>query len=89
MIGIIDTESQNIGSLVNCLNYLKIKNSLIKNPNDLKKFKKIILPGVGSFDAVILATDHDDFNYSQIAKYAKIIIDTRGRFKQGSNIVKA
>ena len=61
MIGIIDTESQNIGSLVNCLNYLKIKNSLIKKSNDLKKFKKIILPGVGSFDAVIEALEKKNF----------------------------
>ena len=40
MIGIIDTESQNIGSLINCLNYLKIKSSLLKNPRKLKDLKK-------------------------------------------------
>ena len=36
MIGIIDTESQNIGSLINCLNYLEIKNYLIKKPHEAK-----------------------------------------------------
>ena len=41
MIGIIDTESQNIGSIVNCLKYLKIENSLIKNQNQLKSIKKL------------------------------------------------
>ena len=61
MIGIIDTESQNIGSIVNCLKYLKIENSLIKNQNQLKKYKKIILPGVGSFDAVMNALESKNF----------------------------
>ena len=42
-----------------------------------------------SFDAILLVTDHDAFDYSQISKNAKIIVDTRGRFKDGSNIVKA
>ena len=53
MIGIIDTESQNIGSLINCLNHLNIKSSLLKKPEETKTFKKIILPGVGSFDSVM------------------------------------
>jgi glutamine amidotransferase len=61
MIGIIDTESQNIGSIVNCLKYLKIENSLIKNQNQLKRCKKIILPGVGSFDAVMDALESKNF----------------------------
>jgi len=42
-----------------------------------------------SFDAILLVTDHDAFDYSQISKNAKIIVNTRGRFKDGSNIVKA
>ena len=53
MIGIINTGSQNIGSIINCLNYIKIKFKLINNINELKKVKMIILPGVGSFDFVI------------------------------------
>ena len=53
MIGIINTESQNIGSIINCLNYLKIKHKLINNIKELQRVKLIILPGVGSFDFVI------------------------------------
>lgn len=53
MIGIINTESQNIGSIINCLQYLKIKFKLINKIEELQKVKLIILPGVGSFDFVI------------------------------------
>jgi len=42
-----------------------------------------------SFDCVILATDHDQFDYPLIEKSAQLIIDTRGRFSPGSNVVRA
>ena len=43
-----------------------------------------------SADLVLLATDHDDFDYSLIQKEAKLIVDTRGRFnKSNKKIVKA
>ena len=42
------------------------------------------------FDLVILATDHDIFNYDLIKEHSKIIIDTRGRFESIPNkIIKA
>ena len=50
MIGIIDTESQNLGSIENCLKFLKIKYRIITNPKQANDCYKIILPGVGSFD---------------------------------------
>lgn len=34
------------------------------------------------FDCVVLATDHDRFDYSMILKHANFIIDTRGKFKE-------
>ena len=52
MIGIIDTAAKNIGSIKNCLNFLKIKYDIV-NKNNLKKFSHYILPGVGSFDLTI------------------------------------
>ena len=52
MIGIIDTESQNIGSIENCLKFLKIKYKIVQNIDQANKCDKIILPGVGSFDYV-------------------------------------
>ncbi|AKN61703.1 UDP-N-acetyl-D-glucosamine dehydrogenase [Synechococcus sp. WH 8020] len=42
-----------------------------------------------SFDCVIIATDHDQFDYLLIEKSAQLIIDTRGRFLPGSNVVRA
>ncbi len=43
---------------------------------------------LSSFDAVILASDHDNFDYELIEKYSKIIIDTRGRFYPSNNIIR-
>lgn len=41
-------------------------------------------------DLVLLTTDHDDFDYNLIEKEAKLIVDTRGRFKNSNKkIVKA
>lgn len=37
-----------------------------------------------SFDCVLLATDHDSFDYDFILEHAKLIVDTRGRYKQGT-----
>ena len=42
-----------------------------------------------SADLVVLATDHDDFDYNLIEKEAKLIVDTRGRFKNSEKVVKA
>ena len=42
-----------------------------------------------SADLVLLATDHDDFDYKLIEKEAKLIVDTRGRFKVSEKIIKA
>lgn len=39
---------------------------------------------ISSFDCVLLATDHDSFDYDFILEHAKLIVDTRGRYKQGT-----
>lgn len=42
------------------------------------------------FDCIILATDHDTFDYELIKTSSRIIVDTRGRYKQPTDhIVKA
>lgn len=42
------------------------------------------------FDAVVLATDHDRFDYDLIRKYANLIIDSRGKFRgPAPHIVRA
>ena len=50
---IIDYGMGNLKSVEKCLNYLGIKNKLVKNPKDLKDYSHIILPGVGSFKEAI------------------------------------
>lgn len=45
---------------------------------------------IASFDCVLLATDHDDVDYDLIKKYASLIVDTRGVYREvASHIVKA
>src|SRR5699024_8696356 len=41
-------------------------------------------------DCVILVTDHDGFDYSLIAQHSRLLVDTRGRFRDHqSNVVRA
>ena len=45
---------------------------------------------LASFDAVVLATDHDRFDYELIQAHAPVIIDTRGRYRERpQNVVVA
>lgn len=42
------------------------------------------------FDAVILATDHDKFDYDMISQHAKLIVDSRGKYRTpATNVIKA
>ena len=41
------------------------------------------------FDVVILATDHDAFDYELIQAHSQLIIDTRGKFVPDSRIIRA
>ena len=45
---------------------------------------------LSNFDCVLLATDHDKFDYAMINSSAKLIVDSRGRFLDRANhIIKA
>ncbi|MCJ8168333.1 UDP-N-acetyl-D-glucosamine 6-dehydrogenase [Atopomonas sediminilitoris] len=45
---------------------------------------------LASFDAVVLATDHDKFDYELIKQYAKLIVDSRGKYRAPApHIIKA
>src|SRR3546814_1827564 len=37
---------------------------------------------LASFDAVVLATDHDKFDYELIKQHAKLIVDSRGKNRE-------
>jgi UDP-N-acetyl-D-glucosamine dehydrogenase len=45
---------------------------------------------LASYDAVILATDHDKFDYEMISRHAALIIDSRGKYRAPQpHIIKA
>ena len=44
---------------------------------------------LSSFDAVILLTDHTDFDYDMIRKHAPIVVDTRGKYRDDVDVVRA
>ena len=53
MIGIIDYGSGNIQAIATIYKNLNIEHQVLNNPEDLKKADKLILPGVGAFDATM------------------------------------
>ena len=68
MIGIIKTSSQNLKSIINALDHLKIKSKLVFNLKELENCKKIILPGVGSFDPVVKSMKEIGLSSTMIKK---------------------
>jgi len=45
---------------------------------------------IASYDCVVLATDHDKFDYALLKKSARLIVDSRGKFLEpAEHIVKA
>jgi UDP-N-acetyl-D-glucosamine dehydrogenase len=53
-------------------------NNIEINPKNLK-----------SYDLVLIATDHDSFDFDLIEKNSKLIIDTRGRLKASNKVFSA
>jgi len=45
---------------------------------------------LAAYDCILLATDHDRFDYELISKHSDLIVDSRGKYLQAaSNVVKA
>ena len=45
---------------------------------------------IASYDAVVVLTDHSDFDYAAILEHADMIVDTRGKYREAhSKVVKA
>lgn len=52
--------------------------------------RSVDLSAAGDFDAVLISTEHDDIDWDDLLKRARLIIDTRGVFRQPSEkVVKA
>ena len=51
---------------------------------------ELTIENVSSYDAVILATDHDKIDYSNLKVHAQLIVDTRGTYRDfAENVIKA
>src|SRR5690554_1864460 len=44
---------------------------------------------ISDYDCIVIATDHDAFDYDALACNARLVMDTRGRMKAGRNVVLA
>lgn len=56
---------------------------------DLKS-QELLPDAIQGFDCVLIATDHDRFDYDMIKAHAKLIVDTRGRYLEPApHIVKS
>lgn len=44
---------------------------------------------IADFDCILLATDHDRFDYDLLANRASLVVDSRGRLPVAANVVKA
>ncbi|MFZ6047176.1 UDP-N-acetyl-D-glucosamine 6-dehydrogenase [Pseudomonas sp. CR3202] len=50
----------------------------------------LTVENLASFDAVVLATDHDRFDYALISQHSRLLIDSRGKYRAPqAHIVKA
>ena len=62
----------------------KLRNSNFRMKNVIINEKNL-----SNADAVILITDHDNFDYKLIKKFSSLIIDTRGKYIPSSKIIRA
>ncbi len=45
---------------------------------------------IAAWDALLIATDHDAFDYGMLARHARLIVDSRGVYREAApNVVKA
>ena len=61
-IGIINLDSGNLASLINAFKILEVKVKIIENYKDIKRFNKILLPGVGHFKNACESLKKKKFN---------------------------
>jgi len=56
---------------------------------DLKTIE-LSIENIQSYDCIVVATNHDDFDYPTILEHAKLIVDTRGVYRgNNKNVVHA
>ncbi len=64
-----------------------VKRTPKQREHDLRmQSKPLTVKSIGSYDCVLIATDHSDYDYPWIVKHAKLVVDTRnatGGIKNG------
>lgn len=55
---------------------------------DLKSVE-LSAQNIAAYDCIVLATDHDKFDYKLLREHARLIVDTRGRLAPGERVVNA
>jgi UDP-N-acetyl-D-glucosamine dehydrogenase len=68
--------------------YLPLAPKTRKFDFDLKSIK-LTKGNIAAFDLILLATNHEAFDYEFINKEAKLIMDTRGIFDKSDKVVGA
>jgi UDP-N-acetyl-D-glucosamine dehydrogenase len=68
--------------------YLPLAPKTRKFDFDLKSVE-LTKGNIAAFDLILLATDHEAFDYDFINKEARIIVDTRGIFKKSDKVFRA
>lgn len=63
-VKVIKLGTSNIGSLINMLEYLDVSYEIVSCPSNLKDATKILLPGVGSFDAAMKELTDTGLNHA-------------------------
>ena len=61
----------------------------IRQYNFNLKSVEITAQNIKSFNAIVLSTDHDAFDYELIFKESKLLVDTRGMFKPSEKVFTA
>lgn len=74
MITIVDYGLGNLGSIFNMLKKLNVKSEIVSDPDKIEKATKILLPGVGAFDAAMKKINERDLLdvLNQKAKVGKV-----------------
>ena len=76
MIAIIDYKAGNLNSVAKAFEKIGAKNFIAKNPKDLQKADKLLLPGVGSFKEAMK-------NFSTKKTYFRHLFGNAAFFRKG------
>lgn len=68
----------------------KINYPVMRDHQFVLRSEELTAENLQTFDCIVLATDHDAFDYDLIAEHGSLIVDTRSVYpKEHEHIVKA